>query len=85
MDSDIDVLVLDEATSGLDDKVDTDHADAEKILEYIVRYANKDKKRIVVISTHQNINGLITHLSDEFMFKSFFFVKEGDKNTIKEV
>ena len=85
MDSNIDVLVLDEATSGLDDKVDSDHADAEKILEYIVKYSNKDKKRIVVISTHQNIDGFITHLSDEFMFKSFFFVKEGDKNIIKEV
>jgi len=85
MGSDIDVLVLDEATSGLDDKVDTDHADAEKILEYIVRYANKDKKRIVVISTHQNIDGFIANLNSEFTFKSFFFVKEGDKNMIKEV
>ena len=85
MDSDIDVLVLDEATSGLDDKVDTDNADAEKILEYIVRYANKDKKRIVVISTHQNIDGFIVNLSSEFKFKSFYFVKEYDKNVIKEV
>lgn len=85
MDSDIDVLILDEATSGLDDKVDTDHADAEKILEYIVRYANKDKHRIVVISTHQNINGFIANLSSEFKFKSFFFEKENDKNIIKEV
>ena len=85
MDSDIDVLVLDEATSGLDDKVDTDHADAEKILEYIVRYANKDKKRIIVISTHQNIDGFITNLSSEFKFKSFSFEKEGDKNTVNEV
>lgn len=85
MDSDIDVLVLDEATSGLDDKVDTDHADAEKILDYIVRYANKDKKRIVVISTHQNIDGFISYLSSEYKFKSFFFEKDGDKNTIKEV
>ena len=85
MNSDIDVLVLDEATSGLDDKVDTDHADAEKILEYIVRYANKDKKRIVIISTHQNIDGFISHLSSEFNFKSFFFAKENDRNIIKEV
>ena len=84
MDSDIDVLVLDEATSGLDDKVDTDNADAEKILEYIVRYANKDKSRIVVISTHQNIDGFKSHLSSEFKFKNFFFEKEGDKNLIKE-
>lgn len=85
IDSDIDVLVLDEATSGLDDKVDTNHADAEKILEYIVRYVNKDKKRIIVISTHQNINGFISNLSSDFTFKSFCFIKEGDKNTIKEI
>ncbi|MBQ6992217.1 MAG: ATP-binding cassette domain-containing protein [Clostridia bacterium] len=85
MDSDIDVLVLDEATSGLDDKVETSHADAEKILEYIVRYANKDKKRIVVISTHQNIDGFVSHLNSEYIFKSFSFEKEGDKNLIKEV
>lgn len=84
MDSDIDVLVLDEATSGLDDKVETSHADAEKILEYIVRYANKDKKRIVVISTHQNIDGFVTNLSSEYTFKSFYFVKEDDQNFVKE-
>lgn len=84
MDSDIDVLVLDEATSGLDDKVETNHADAEKILEYIVRYANKDKKRIVVISTHQNIDGFVKSLSSEYNFKSFYFVKEDDKNFVKE-
>ena len=84
LDSDIDVLVLDEATSGLDDKVESDSADAEKILEFIVRYANKDKPRIFVISTHQNINGFISHLSSEYKFKSFYFEKEGDKNFIKE-
>ena len=84
MDSDIDVLVLDEATSGLDDKVETSHADAEKILEYIVRYANKDKKRIVVISTHQNIDGFVANLSSEYTFKSFYFVKEDDQNFVKE-
>lgn len=84
LDSDIDVLVLDEATSGLDDKVESDSADAEKILEFIVRYANKDKPRIIVISTHQNINGFISHLSSEYKFKSFYFEKEGDKNFIKE-
>ena len=85
MNSDIDVLVLDEATSGLDDRVETDNADAEKILEYIVRYANKDKRRIVIISTHQNIDGFISNLSSEFTFKSFYFEKDGDKNVIKEV
>ena len=85
LDADIDVLVLDEATSGLDAKVETDNADAEKILEYIVRYANKDKKRIVIISTHQNIDGFINHLCSEYTFKSFSFEKDGDLNVIKEV
>ena len=85
MDSDIDVLVLDEATSGLDDKVDTDHADAEKILEYIVRYANKDKKRIIVISTHQNIDGFVSHLNSEYKFKSFYFEKKEDKSLFREI
>lgn len=85
MDSDIDVLVLDEATSGLDDKVDNDRADAEKILEYVIRYANKDKKRIVVISSHQNIDGVIEHLSSDYKFKSFYFERDGDKNVIKQV
>ena len=85
MDSDIDVLILDEATSGLDDKVDTDNADAEKILEYIVRYANKDKNRIVIISTHQNIDGFISHLNSEYKFKSFYFEKDGDKKLIKQI
>ena len=49
-------MEMDECTSGLDDKTETDSADAEKILEYIVRCANSDKKRIVIISTHQNID-----------------------------
>ena len=85
MDSDIDVLVLDEATSGLDDKVETDNADAEKILEYIVRYANKDKDRIIIVSTHQNIDGFISNLNSEYTFKSFIFIKEDGLNVIKEV
>lgn len=55
LNKEIDVLVLDECTSGLDDKAETNSADAERILEYIVRYANSDKKRIVIISTHQNM------------------------------
>lgn len=83
MDEAIDVLVLDEATSGLDDKVDTDNADAEKILEYIVRYANKDKKRIVVISTHQNIDGFLESIQGEYKVQAFDFVKKNGLNYIK--
>lgn len=84
IDSEIDVMVLDECTSGLDDKTDTDSADAESILEYIVRYANCDKKRIVVIATHQNIDGFKNRLSDEFVFRNLCFAKEGERNLVKE-
>ena len=85
LDNDIDVLVLDECTSGLDDKAESDSADAEKILEYIVRYANTDKKRIVIISTHQNIDGFKQKLSNEYTFRSFMFFKEGESNLVKEI
>ncbi len=84
LDDEIDVLVLDECTSGLDDKADINSADAEKILEYIVRYANADKKRIIIISTHQNIDGFKEKLSYEFKFRNFKFEKDGECNVIKE-
>ena len=66
LNKEIDVLVLDECTSGLDDKAETNSADAERILEYIVRYANSDKKRIVIISTHQNIDGFKSGFRSSF-------------------
>ena len=85
LNDDIDVLVLDECTSGLDDKSETDSADAERILEYIVRYANSDKKRIIIISTHQNIDGFKCKLADKFKFRNLQFAKEEEKNLVKEV
>lgn len=85
LDNDIDVLVLDECTSGLDDKVQTDGADAEKILEYIVEYANMDKKRTIVLATHQNINGFKDKLKNKFVFKNIKFVKERQTNIIREI
>lgn len=85
LDSSIDVLVLDECTSGLDDKTENDSADAEKILEYIVRFANSDKKRIVIISTHQNIDGFKNKLSNDYKFRNLQFLKEGEKNLVKEI
>ena len=84
-DENIDVMVLDECTSGLDDKSDVDSADAERILEYIVRYCNQDKKRIVIISTHQNIDGFKYKLEGEYHFKTFQFMKDGEKNILKEI
>ena len=85
LDNEIDVIVLDECTSGLDDKLETDSADAERILEYIVRYANSDKKRIVIISTHQNIDGVRKKLANEYTFKNLQFFKNGECNFVKEV
>ena len=85
LDETIDVLVLDECTSGLDDKADNDSADAERILEYIVRYANMDKKRIIIIATHQNIDGFKSKLKSDFVFRSFQFVKDEGYNKIMEI
>lgn len=85
LDEEIDVMVLDECTSGLDDKAESDSADAERILEYIVRYANKDKRRIVIISTHQNIDGFKKNLANEYTSRNLQFVKEGECNLVKEI
>ena len=85
LDKDIDVMVLDECTSGLDDKADIDSADAERILEYIVRYANTDKKRIVIISTHQNIDGFKNKLASEYVFRNLQFSKAGGCNVVREI
>ena len=85
MDNSIDVLVLDECTSGLDDKSEIDSADAERILEYIVRYANSDKKRIVIISTHQNIDGFKKKLENEVTFSSLRFTKTKGESTVTKI
>ena len=85
LDENIDVMVLDECTSGLDDKTESDSADAERILEYVVRYANSDKRRIVIISTHQNIDGFKQNLASEYTFRNLQFSKEGDCNLVREI
>ena len=85
LDEDIDVMVLDECTSGLDEKSESNSADAERILEYIVRYSNKDKKRIVIISTHQNIDGFKQNLANDFTFRNLQFAKSGKTNLVKEI
>lgn len=82
LDKDIDVVVLDECTSGLDDKTDSDSADAERILEYVVDYCNNDKERIVIISTHQNLEGFKKKISNRV--RQFHFAKHGECNLITE-
>ena len=82
LDKDIDALILDECTSGLDD--DSIYIDACDVLKYIVRYSNKDKKRIVIISTHQNIDKFKKDINNEYKVRNFKFIKENKINYIKE-
>lgn len=59
---DIDIVALDECTSGLDAETDdNDNADALKILQFIITYCNHDKKRILFLATHQDIDNLCNH------------------------
>ena len=83
LDENIDVLVLDECTSGLDDVIsEKEGANAQEILEYITTYSNKDKRRIVVISTHQNIDDFISKIETEFNIQKLQFVRKGDFNIV---
>ena len=86
LDENIDIVALDECTSGLDEANQNDGADAQEILEYLVRFCNQDKNRIVIISTHQNIDTFKNRLeSDGFSFRNFSFEKEGECNRIAEI
>ena len=84
LDEDIDALILDECTSGLDDD-DSNHIDACDVLEYIIRYSNKDKKRIIIISTHQNIDKFKDNIKNEYKIRNFKFIKENENSYIKEL
>ncbi len=84
LDEDIDALILDECTSGLDDD-DSNHIDACDVLEYIIRYSNKDKKRIIIISTHQNIDKFKDNIKNEYKIRNFKFIKENENGYIKEL
>ena len=83
LDNDIDALILDECTSGLDDD-NKIHIDACDVLKYIVKYSNKDKKRIIIIATHQNIDKFKNDINNEYKIRNFIFKKENDINYIKE-
>ena len=83
LDENIDVLVLDECTSGLDDVIgEVEGANAQEILEYITTYSNKDKKRIVVISTHQNIDDFISNIETNFNIQKLQFIRKGECNIV---
>ena len=83
LDDNIDALILDECTSGLDDD-DKYHIDACDVLEFIVKYSNKDKKRMIIISTHQNIDKFKEGIKNEYKIRNFKFIKENNINYIKE-
>lgn len=85
LDDNIDVVALDECTSGLDVTTPKEFADAERILEYIVRFCNQDKKRIILISTHQDISGFVNKLSNEYKFRNLLFGKVGNQNIVSEI
>lgn len=63
LDNNIDVVALDECTSGLDAETDDEDndADALKILRFIIDFCNHDKKRIIFLATHQKIDSLCNH------------------------
>lgn len=62
LDEKIDIIALDECTSGLDTEADEENnADAIKILQFIIDYCNRDRRRIIFLATHQNINDLCNH------------------------
>ena len=50
-----------------------------------MRFANSDKKRIVIISTHQNIDGFKKNLENEYSFRNLKFTKEGEMNLVREI
>ena len=62
LDEKIDIVALDECTSGLDTEADEENnADAIKVLQFIIDYCNRDRRRIIFLATHQNINDLCNH------------------------
>ena len=63
LDESVDIVALDECTSGLDtsSSSDTCCASAESVLKYIIDFCNRDRKRLVVVSSHQEIHSLCKH------------------------
>lgn len=81
----IDVIVLDECTSVLDEEAENSSINAERILEYIVRYSNSDKKRIIIISTHQDMARFKQKLANEYSFRNLQFTNAGECNLVREI
>lgn len=81
----VDVIVLDECTSVLDEEAENSSINAERILEYIVRYSNSDKKRIIIISTHQDMARFKQKLANEYSFRNLQFTNAGECNLVREI
>ena len=76
---DEDFVLLDEPTSGLDEKADDyneSNATAAKIMNFIIEYINKDRKRIVIIATHQDLADL------KYTVKNLYFIRKGNESKI---
>ena len=83
LDDSIDVVVLDEATSGLDAHSETEFADAQKIMKYLIEYCNRDKRRIMILATHQELDDVKAYATENgFKIKEFEFVNHEDFNEI---
>ena len=84
LDDTIDVLALDECTSGLDDvaREGEENADAERVLKYIVDYASKDRERIIVIATHQNVESFVIGAKKMHNVHSFKFERGESENHV---
>ena len=74
LDDTIDMVLLDEVSSGVDEKVVGEGMDVQQMLQYCVEYANSDRRRIVVLAIHQNIDECKRNLKEKgFIFKTFKF------------
>lgn len=79
LDKNIDIVALDECTSGLDQDNGGDvlNADAQTILSFIKAYVNYDRPRIVIISTHQKVQ-------PEFFNHELYFQKVDGKTIVTQ-
>ena len=83
LDDTIDILALDECTSGLDDTTsEEESANADKVLKFITEYANKDRKRILVIATHQRVDSFIEFAMEKHRVFSYKFVRGETENHV---
>ena len=77
--NDEDLVLLDEPTSGLDEKADDyneSNATATEIINFLIYYINKNRERIIIISTHQDLADV------NYETKNLFFIRKGNESRI---